>query len=89
MELQPSTCKGEACAPDSWRCFNENLNLAYMFLSFSFPRSVDSGIAGPEGAKNLAGNVLRLIQIRLNDGRVRVVGPWDFSRTFLCLRCVA
>src|SRR4030095_2329704 len=23
MELQPSTCKGETCAPDSWRCFNE------------------------------------------------------------------
>jgi len=23
MELQPSTRKGEACAPDSWRCFNE------------------------------------------------------------------
>src|SRR4030095_4996434 len=23
MELRPSTCKGEACAPDSWRCFNE------------------------------------------------------------------
>jgi hypothetical protein len=23
MELQPSTPKGEARAPDSWRCFNE------------------------------------------------------------------
>jgi hypothetical protein len=31
----------------------------------SFPRCVDSVIAGPEGAKNLAGEVLRLIQIRL------------------------
>jgi len=25
----------------------------------------------------------RLIQIRFNDGEVRVVGLWDFSRTFL------
>jgi len=32
----------------------------------SFPRYIDSAIAGPEGAKILAGvNVLRLIQIRL------------------------
>jgi hypothetical protein len=34
--------------------------------SFLFPRPVDSAVAGPEGAKNLAGeDVLRLIQIRL------------------------
>jgi hypothetical protein len=36
--------------------------------SFVVPRYIHSAIAGPEGAKNLAGgNVLRLIQIRLND----------------------
>ena len=33
--------------------------------SFLFPRRVDSAIAGPEEAKNPAGKVLRLIQIRL------------------------
>ena len=36
---------------------------SWFFLSF--PRYVDSAIAGPEEAKNLAGKVLRLIQIRL------------------------
>ena len=33
----------------------------------SFPRRVDSAIAGLEEAKNLAGKVLRLIQDRLSD----------------------
>ena len=36
-------------------------------ISFLFPRYVDSAIAGPEEAKNLAGKVLRLIQIRFSD----------------------
>jgi len=36
----------------------------YCFPFFS-PLSCFSGIAGPEEAKNLAGKVLRLIQIRL------------------------
>jgi hypothetical protein len=46
---------------------------SWFFLSFF--RCVDSAIAGPEGATNLSGaNVRRLIQIRFDDGRVRVVG---------------
>jgi hypothetical protein len=36
-----------------------------MVPSFRFLRCVDSAIAGLEEAKNLAGKVLRLIQIRL------------------------
>src|SRR6476660_4030192 len=39
-----------------------------MVLSFPFPRRAGFGIAGLEGAKNLAGKVLRLIQIRLVKG---------------------
>ena len=38
---------------------------SWFFLSF--PRRVDSAIAGLEEAKNLAGKVLRLIQDRLSD----------------------
>ena len=37
------------------------------------------------GEEPQRGNILRLIQIRFNDGRVRGVGLWDLSRTFLCL----
>ena len=37
----------------------------WVFLSF--PRRIDSAIAGLEEAKNLAGKVLRLIQDRLSD----------------------
>jgi hypothetical protein len=38
----------------------------FIDISSLVPRPVDSAIAGPERAKNLAGkNVLRLIQIRL------------------------
>jgi len=29
-----------------------------------------------------------MIRIRFDDGRVRVVVLWDFSRTFPCLHCV-
>ena len=36
----------------------------FIDVSSLVPRPVDSAIAGPEGAKNLAGKVLRLIQIR-------------------------
>ena len=37
----------------------------FIDISSLIPRHVDSAIAGPEGAKNLAGRkVLRLIQIR-------------------------
>jgi hypothetical protein len=36
-----------------------------LVLPFFFPATLILGIAGPEGAKNLAGDVLRLIQIRL------------------------
>jgi hypothetical protein len=36
-----------------------------MVLPFFFPAMLILRFAGPEGAKNLAGNVLRLIQIRL------------------------
>jgi hypothetical protein len=46
-----------------------------IFHFFLFPRRVDSPIAGPEGAKNLAGRkVLRLSEIRFNDATVRVIG---------------
>jgi len=37
-----------------------------MFFSFFCPRLVVIPIAGPEEAKNLAGEVLRLIQIRFD-----------------------
>jgi hypothetical protein len=47
-----------------------------MLLPFFFPRYIDSAIAGPEGAKNLAGkNVLRLIQIRLTTSSVEKITP--------------
>ena len=39
-----------------------------MVPSFLFPRRIDSAIAGLEEAKNLAGRVRRLIQIRLMYG---------------------
>jgi len=35
-----------------------------MNISFPFPRRIDSAIAGLKETKNLAGKVLRLIQIR-------------------------
>jgi len=60
-----------------------------MVLPF-FPARLILRIAGPEETKNLSGEkALRLIQIRFDDDRVRVVGRWDFSRTFLWLHCVA
>ena len=37
----------------------------FIDISFLFPRRVDSAIAGLEEAKNPAGKILRLIQIRL------------------------
>ena len=37
-------------------------------MVLSSPRYIDSVIAGPEGAKNQRGKVLRLIQIRFSDG---------------------
>ena len=45
-----------------------------MDISFLFPRRIDSAIAGLEEAKNLAGEVLRLIQIFLT--------PAEFSKIF-------
>jgi len=54
----------------SWSAKGTMRNRGVAFVSsisgLMVPRPVDSAIAGPERAKNLAGkNVLRLIQIRL------------------------
>jgi hypothetical protein len=38
---------------------------SWFFLSFPFPAELLSEIAGPEGAKNLAGKIFRRFQIRL------------------------
>jgi hypothetical protein len=44
-----------------------------MNITFLFPRHIDSAIAGPEQAKKLAGEALRLIQIRLTTVSARKV----------------
>jgi hypothetical protein len=47
-----------------------------MILPFFSPATLILRIAGPEGAKNLAGkNVLRLIQIRLTTSSVEKITP--------------
>ena len=47
-----------------------------MVLSFFFPAALILRFAGPEGAKNLAGqNVLRLIQIRLTASSLDKITP--------------
>ena len=45
------------------------------FFPFSFPRRVDSAIAGLEEAENLAGKVLRLIQIGLATPSLAGISP--------------
>jgi len=47
-----------------------------------YPRCLDSvGSAGPEETKNLAGNVLRLIQIRLAKASLQKISPSRQAQT--------
>src|SRR5437867_13119813 len=46
-----------------------------MVLPFFFPAALILRFAGPEGAKNLAGEVLRLIQIRLTAWSLEKITP--------------
>jgi hypothetical protein len=53
-----------------------------VILPFFLPATLILRFAGPEGAKNPAGEMSSAsFQIRFNGGKVRGVDLWDFSRT--------